>query len=96
MSYFQGVVTSLLSRYISDFGQDLSLSLWNGEMTAHSLVLKTEELRNVLPFNLQKAELGALRVVVPWTRLVGLRIFRVLRPSDRFPSEAEQLYARPG
>ena len=71
MSYFQGAVTSLLSRYISDFGEELTVSLWSGEMSAQGLVLDAARLRQLLPLNVAHASLRSLRVVVPWTRLLA-------------------------
>jgi hypothetical protein len=69
-NYFRSGITSLLSKYVSDFGQDLNLSLWNGEMELEGIVLKAEELRRVIPINLTTGSLKELRVIVPWTRLV--------------------------
>ncbi len=68
-AYLRGVLSSLLSRFVTQRDEALQLDVWGGRLLLRDVELCASALP--LPLLLRHARLAQLELAVPWTRLVS-------------------------
>lgn len=69
--FVANIVASYLGKYFANLDKNqVKVSMWQGNVVLHDLILKENALRSLeLPISIKHGVIGLLQVIIPWTRL---------------------------